>query len=228
MKKKLYLSVLAAITSLLVVFLLGVPELRLVGTNPGEIGSGFAIIENTKTGVQDLFDLDRRVFGSSTLVHIEKGKIILDDKGELVTLTLSSSHGEKAPILPMPRLDSSFKLPISALTSVVSLNNGKNALATSRSDIVAFLKAKGTSLTEQLNAAQTTPAVKGVEELGIVLNRVRKDDFAAILGLVPGDIIRSINGQIATTDLLQGLVGKEGDVLIEVERSGKTILLGIS
>ena len=70
---------------------LGLPELRLVGAG---VDSNFkwAILENLKTGRQDFFEMNSKIFGSAEMVAIEKGKVTIKDGDDEIVLTARNSE----------------------------------------------------------------------------------------------------------------------------------------
>lgn len=187
-------------------------KLRLVGTSLGN--SPFAIIENTKSKKQDVFDLKDSVFETgATLLAVYDEKIELERSGEIELLEIT--EGEKSK---------------SGRKSVagISANADESEFTVPEDELNDALA----NLPRLLSQARAVPFFRNGESIGMRLFAIRRNSLYEKLGLKNGDILLSVN-ENSLADPTEALrifdkLKEEKSIKVEVERSGAAKSLNYS
>ncbi|MCB0358115.1 MAG: hypothetical protein KDD44_00710 [Bdellovibrionales bacterium] len=184
------------------------PELkvRLVGTNISPENS-FAIIEDTKTKDQDLFEVNDQVFGQATLVRIDPVSVSVRFNGQIQRLILEEGTGSAAPA-------SGIEPNAEGTEFVVAENEVEEALA---------------NLPRLLSQARAVPYFRNGEAVGMRLFAIRRGSLYEKLGLKNGDILTEINSN-SLSDPTQALrifekLKTERSIQVALERRGQPMTL---
>jgi type II secretory pathway component PulC len=201
---KLTASVIIFLSVFAALYFIGVPRLRLVGVH----NDSFAVIENTTNGTQEVFDVGSNIFSNATLIKVESDHVVVMANGKEISLPLKAS--------------------ISAGDAVKQLEqNGMNVEVINRFNVSERLH----YLPFQMLSAKTVPVVRDQHIVGVQIVEFPTDSDLAGLGLKPGDIIQSVNGEAVQgiIDALDGIRRSESEsVSIELERDGQKTSISIS
>ena len=148
-------------------------KLRLVGTNAGE--KKFAIIENTKSKEQDVFDIDDNIFDTGAkLVSVSSDKVQLERQGELETLEIEEGESSGS--------DEGGKGDISA-------NEDSTEFTVPEEELNEALA----NLPKLLSQARAVPFFRNGKSIGMRLFAIRRGSLYEKLGMKNGDIVLSVN-----------------------------------
>ena len=172
-------------------------NLRLLGTVAGDKEIGCAIIENTRTKVQDLYGIGDIVDGAR-IEKIERNRIILLNNGLEEILNLYVAGHESSQPVALTTTENPVIKPVEPnyteedvikVTSPTERQVNKNAFLAKIGGIEAILK------TVQIS----THKINGVED-GLLISGLEGLSMAKFIGLKNGDVIQTINGQSVTND----------------------------
>lgn len=183
-------------------------DLRLVGTRIGSDGGSFAILENTKTKEQDVFELNEMIFEQGKLMEVMPETVKVEFQGRLETLALlegESGLSEESPV----QTDGD--------TIVVSEEELSKELA---------------NLPRLLSQARAVPFFRNGQSIGMRLFAIRRGSLYEKVGLKNGDILLSINDN-SLSDPTQALklfeeLKNQEQLAVKVERNGKEKSLNYS
>jgi general secretion pathway protein C len=144
--------------------------LLLIGTFLSNSRDSYAIIQSKTKGEQDVFLKGDGVFDNGDLVEISPNHVTLNKEGKLEQLFLDEGETVSGPV---GAIDSS------AETVVVSESEIQDAL---------------NNLPLLLTQARTVPYFSNGQRDGRRIFAIRSGSFFEKIGLVNGDIIKSING----------------------------------
>jgi type II secretion system protein C len=143
--------------------------LNLIGTFISKSRDSYAIIENKQKSEQDVFLLRDTVFDQGVVSEIKSSHVVLDVAGKKELLYLEQGGENNST----PQIDSSAEVVVVAETDVQeALNN----------------------LPSLLTQARTVPYFSNGQRNGRRIFAIRTGSFFEKIGLVNGDIIKSING----------------------------------
>ena len=170
-------------------------DLRLLGTVAGDGEIGCAIIENTKTKIQDLYKTGDIVDGAR-IEKIERNSIVLLNDGveERLNLYVASQDNTDSVALvqetPVVKPVEEIKPEdIIKVTSPTERQVNKNAFLAKIGGIEAILN------TVQIDTHKTDG-----QEDGLQINGLEGLSMAKFVGLKNGDIIQVINGQTVNNE----------------------------
>jgi general secretion pathway protein C len=150
--------------------------LNLVGTFLSHTRDSYAIIQNKTKGEQDVFLVSDSVFDNGTLVKIESNSVIIERDGKREQLLLEDGDGSKGG---GAETDSTAEIvPVSEADVQDALNN----------------------LPLLLTQARTVPYFSNGQRDGRRIFAIRSGSFFEKIGLVNGDIIKSINSKDLNDD----------------------------
>lgn len=197
----------AAVTSL---------GLRLVGTNVSSNAASFAIIEDTKSKNQDVFDLNEMVFDQAKLVAVTQEHVKLERNGRIELLELDEGSG------------SSSASGGDSESSVQSLNADQTEFSVAESELTDALA----NLPRLLSQARAVPYFRNGKSVGMRLFAIRRGSLYEKLGLKNGDIIKEVNNS-SLSDPAQALklfeqLKNERSVYVKTERAGQDLELRYS
>jgi general secretion pathway protein C len=142
----------------------------LIGTFLSNSRDSYAILQNKTKGDQDVFLKGDAVFDGGDLVEITANSVTLNKDGRLEQLFLEEGETSSSPV---GAIDST------AETVVVSESEVQEAL---------------NNLPLLLTQARTVPYFSNGQRDGRRIFAIRSGSFFEKIGLVNGDIIKSING----------------------------------
>jgi type II secretory pathway component PulC len=211
-----------------------------VGVNQGQIGQPFAIIEDMQSGTQDIFELDKPVFGGSTLVSVDSKSVTLQSGEELVTLSLKGSGNQEAAAgsqsFSQHRIEKASKEAFSLeltdselVTDVARSQDGTPVVVLSQELVDQHFQERGSSLISSVNSTRPEPVIENGQMLGIKLSNVEADNFLGQIGLQSGDVVTKINGK-QVSSLQEAVSMAEGSSWSDIElmRNGEAVKVGIS
>lgn len=186
-------------------------KLRLVGVQATGVAKPFAIIEETTKNLQEVFELNEKVFDAAVLVRILAQRVELKYDGSIITLSLEDT---------------------------AATPSGPNESKTQTEDQTEFnvdraeLDAELEDMPRLLSQARAVPYFRNGQSVGMRLFAIRSDSLYAKLGLKNGDIITNINGQ-SLSDPTQALklfntLKDERSISLAVERGGEQLDLKYS
>lgn len=206
-------------------------DLRVVSTDGA---AQVAILEQTKSNEQSIFETGDRVFGATKLVKILDDSVVVRNNGrlELVlktrgriglenhrleqTTEIQQNVYEEAP-LPTE--------PVVADAGITDLDPG-NEIMLARNDLDKIWN----DVPRQLMAAVPLPVIRDWEIVGISLSRVEQGSLLEAVGLNEGDILKTIDGvRIADPmDAWSHINQIDGsEVKLKVERGGEDVELTV-
>lgn len=235
--QKIQICVIAVCLCIIVAGVIGLPQLRLVGVNQGQVGQPFAIIEDMQSGTQDIFELDRPVFGGSKLVSVESKSVTLQSGDQLVTLSLKGSGAaNSAEAFSERRIEhaatEAFSLELAKnelVTDVAHAQDGTPVVVLSKELVNQHFQERGSSLLSSVNSTGPEPVIENGQMLGIKLSAIGEDNFLAQIGLQSGDVVTKINGK-QVSSLQEAVATAEESSWSDVEllRNGEPMKVGIS
>ncbi len=156
----------------------------LIGTfvSPGSTSS--AILENSKNQEQDVFGVNEAVFGEGRIVAIKPDSIDLEWGGSVQTLKLSDLESSSDT--------TEFKEGVATI--------GSNEYLVEERELDKALE----NLPLLLTQARAVPYFKDGQSVGLRLFAIRSDSLFSKIGLMNGDILKSINGS-SLGDLTQAI-----------------------
>jgi general secretion pathway protein C len=174
-------------------------KLQLLGTVVGNIASPMAIILDLRTRVQDMYREGDAVTDQATVVKILRNKVILNHGGKEEMLLafeseLSPSGGETAPPPPVPGKqpdETSSRFDLGRLGKRIS----RYRWELDREEVNQAID----------NASQLLTQVRIVPHFakgelnkpdGFQISHVKPGGFFDKLGVMPGDIIKEVNGEL--------------------------------
>ncbi len=185
-------------------------------------GRAYAIIENTITRVQDVFEPGNNVFDLGTLKSITPNAVLVKRKENDTVESIPRLFGSAAPALASrPKAASSSSEPNTNRLKRNSMDQaGTGWAANSSQFVIAKVNDGGRPLyvlnkTELMKLSRIAPidlifsyrplVVKRGDKIGLQLGVVPEDSIGEELGFRPKDVIFSING-VAPTDVTDALV----------------------
>jgi len=162
-------------------------DLRLRGTAEFD-GRGFAVIEETGQGRQEVFAVGERVFDGPRLVGVRDGKAILLHKGRKTTLEIAEDeenegvrhgggHGKKADVKSQPEASGIRQTsPYSYLVD--------------RREVEHSIENLNTVITQM----RAVPYLRDGKSLGFRVFNIRPNSLFERMGLENGDVIQNVNG----------------------------------
>lgn len=183
-------------------------SLRLVGTNVNSSGSSFAIIEDTKSKNQDVFDINDSIFDQAKLVVVMAESVKIERNGKEEVLLLQDSDVSSSP------------------------NNEGSSPTEDRTDYSITegeLSAELANLPKLLSQARAVPYFRNGKSIGMRLFAIRSGSIYEKLGLKNGDIIKSVNNN-SLSDPTQALrlfeqLKNERSIGVATERGGQDLQL---
>lgn len=184
-------------------------SLRLVGTNLSPEGS-MAIIEDTKTKNQDVFEVNEQVFDQAKLVRVFQDSVKLERNGKEEVLPLQDAEGTAgtggAELASAPAED-------------------KTEFAVAEEELTAELS----NLPRLLSQARAVPYFRNGKSIGMRLFAIRSGSIYEKLGLKNGDIIKAVNNT-SLSDPTQALrlfeqLKNEKSISVQTERAGQDVPL---
>jgi general secretion pathway protein C len=177
--------------------------LNLIGTYVTSGESPYAIIEDDKKKIQDVFGLGELVFGEAKVVGIESDRVELDRSGQREILTLDDTMGK----------GTDFKGGIAALDN--------DRFVVEEAEIDRALE----NLPMLLTQARAVPYFRDGKATGLRLFAVKSGSLYEKLGLRNGDILKTINGN-SLADLSQAMqlferLKSERSISITLERNSE-------
>ena len=238
--QKIQIMIIAICLCIIVAGVIGLPELRLVGVNQGQIGQPFAIIEDMQSGTQDIFELDRPVFGGSKLVSIDSKSVTLQSGEELVTLSLKGSNASNsatsAEVFSETRVEhaatEAFSLALTEnelVSDVAQAQDGTPVVVLSQELVNQHFEERGSSLLSSVNSTRPEPVIENGQMMGIKLSSIEGDNFLGQIGLQSGDVVTKINGkQVSSLQEAVAMAEESNWSDIELIRNGEPVKVGIS
>lgn len=144
--------------------------LLLIGTFLSNSRDSYAIIQSKTKGEQEVFLKGDAVFDSGNLVEITANMVTLNKDGKLEQLFLEDGETTSAP--------------------VAGIDSTAETVVVSESDVQEALN----NLPLLLTQARTVPYFSNGQRDGRRIFAIRSGSFFEKIGLVNGDIIKSING----------------------------------
>jgi general secretion pathway protein C len=144
--------------------------LLLIGTFLSNSRDSYAIIQNKTKGEQEVFLKGDSVFDSGNLIEIAPGVVTLNKDGKTEQLFLEDGETTSAP--------------------VAGIDSTAETVVVSESDVQEALN----NLPLLLTQARTVPYFSNGQRDGRRIFAIRSGSFFEKIGLVNGDIIKSING----------------------------------
>lgn len=164
-------------------------ELRLLGTVAGDEQVACAVVEDTRTKVQDLY-MTGDIIQGARIERIERNRMILlnEDGREVLNLYVASEDS-----VPDERAGESFVAKKQSDTDVVKIVSPNKREINKK----AFL-AKVGGMSAVLKRVKLSPYIVDGEAKGIRINGLENFSLAKYVGLKDGDVIQTINGQKMT------------------------------
>ncbi len=208
--------------------------LKLTGTiYSGDPRNGIAIIEfkgKRKTGSFMNGDL---VVGRAMLREVHKGKIILDNGGQLEYLEIDKQELVRRRKVSKQRAKRKYAAIATAPAAKEFREEGFERTG-GNINMSKDYKARllGPDFTKVLQDAKASPNLVGGKLRGFQLSRIRENSIYQKSGLQNGDVVEEING-ILLTDTAQAIkllnsLRNESEIEIRVVRSGKPMNFLIS
>jgi len=160
-------------------------HIKLLGTSILSVGQPFAIVEDTRTGQQLLFRVGQEIPDTGRLVEVKRSSVIIDQGGQLVTVTMETTELKPGASVPNPLRMRRFRGPrgIHHFSS--------NHYTLQRAVVNKNLSNLGTLLTQ----IRAVPNLVGGRPEGYVLSDIQPGSIFQQIGLHDGDILMNINGQ---------------------------------
>ncbi|MBX7137283.1 MAG: hypothetical protein K1X83_04795 [Oligoflexia bacterium] len=146
--------------------------LTLVGTFLTGGKEPYAIIEDTKKGLQEAFIIKEKIFGEATLTSIASDRVEIERNGQKEVLMMDDS----------PSPDSGSKGGIGAA--------GEDTFVIEEAELDKAME----NLPLLLTQARAVPYFQDGKSVGLRLFAIRAGSLFEKIGLLNGDIIKSING----------------------------------
>lgn len=158
----------------------GIPNLRLKGTLFTRGMQAVAIIEDINTGKVDMYEIGDSV-GGLKISAISRGEVSFGDKGAAGALSLPEGAviQPAADIMPMAGGDDWYKIECHGNTFILDEATIPNALSRAR-EIMKNLRIK--------------PNLKDGTKAGLMIDRLDPAGILKDIGLIQGDVIKSVNG----------------------------------
>ncbi|MCB0317179.1 MAG: hypothetical protein KDD56_00375 [Bdellovibrionales bacterium] len=176
--------------------------LNLIGTFVSDDSSAYAIIEDKKKKVQEVFNKGELIFGEATLV-----KIFAD--------YVEIKRGEKIEILALD--DSALPATTSADGGVLS--TGENEFIVDEAELNTALE----DLPLLLTQARAVPYFRDGRAIGLRMFAIKSDSLYQKLGLRNGDILKTVNenslANIQEAMKLFETLKQERSIHVELERN---------
>lgn len=177
-----------------------VTKLNLIGTFVAAGEAPFAIIEDDKKKVQDVFMLKESIFDQATLKSIFADKVEIERNGQIETLVIDDAPARSA-------------------------DGGSNAVATEGDTVVvdeAEVDRALENLPLLLTQARAVPYFKEGRSVGLRMFAIKSGSLFEKIGLKNGDILKSINGN-SLGDITQAMklfetLKQERNIGVLVER----------
>ena len=166
-----------------------VKELRLLATVAGDEEVACAVIENSKTKIQDLYKTGDIIEGTQ-IERIERNRIILVKRGQREILELNLTEGGSESIEKGPEPVMAQKPSFAEVVNIVS--------PTEREINKEAFYARTGGMAAVLKKMEINPYVANGKENGIRISGLDDLILAKYVGFESGDIIQNINGQSVT------------------------------
>ncbi len=178
-------------------------SLGLIGTFITKGEAPYAIIEDTKKSSQDVFLLKDKVFGDGILKAIYPDKVEIDRNGQIEVLTID--EGPAASQAPVDGV----------------ANLGQDTFSVDEAELDKALE----NLPLLLTQARAVPYFKDGKSVGLRLFAIRSGSLFEKIGLMNGDILKSINGN-SLADFTQAMslfqkLKEERSINITMERNNQ-------
>jgi general secretion pathway protein C len=161
-------------------------HIKLLGTSLISVGKPFAIVEDTRTGQQLLYRVGETIPDTGRLVQVKRDSVIIDQDGQLVTVTMESTPLTPGTSGPGPGRSRRFRLRGNAVRRL-----GSNHYMLQRTDVNKHLE----NLAQLFTQIRAVPNMVGGHADGYVLSNIQPDSIFQQIGLHDGDILMSVNGQ---------------------------------
>lgn len=158
--------------------------LNLIGTFMTDGESSYAIIEDDKKKVQDVFNVKDRIFNEATLMKIFADKVEIDRNGkiEILKMDLGPDKGGAGK----------------QTTGISEV--GTDEFVVEEGELNAAIE----NLPLVLTQARAVPYFKDGKSIGLRMFAIRSGSIYEKIGLKNGDILKSVNGQ-SLADLTQAV-----------------------
>lgn len=206
-------------------------QLSLLGTIAGDTASARAIILDQRSRSQDIYRVGDAV-QEAEIRQILRGKVILrhGEKDEILTM----SEGEDKP-KSTAAVDrrSRTAAPARSLARVEPEAEGEEAVGEIEVETIAIsqdvLQDSFNDLNELMTQVRVRPYFRRGKPEGLIVSQIQADSIFAQLGLMNGDIIASVNGNLMSTpdeafQFYNSLKSGEA-VSIEITRRGQKRML---
>jgi general secretion pathway protein C len=198
-------------------------SLQLVGVvSQGGDGLDLAIIRNTRTNAIDNYGVGDYIVPDARIEEIRDLEVIISRSGSLETLRMEwggkASAGRPGSLR---RNVPPFPAPASSSNQAIRVIN-ENQRYVYKSKLMEQVNQNLASL---LNSFRTSPNMVDGEPSGLSIDQMGSDPISGNIGIMTGDIIKSINGQPVHSidDILeQGERLKNASVVnVQIERNGR-------
>lgn len=178
-------------------------QLGLIGTVVTVGETPYAIIEDQKKSTQDVFMVGDDVYGAGSLKTITPDKVEIDQDGQILTLVIDETAPKGGDL--------------------------KGGIASMGGDEYAVDETELNSALENLNLlltqARAVPYFKDGKSVGLRLFAIRPGSLYEKVGLVNGDILKTINnndlGDFTQAIKLFEKLKEERSISLTLERDGK-------
>ena len=147
-------------------------SLALIGTFITDGQAPYAIIEDTKKSMQEVFNLKESIFGDANLVSIFNDHVEIERNGQIEILTIDENAA--AP--------TSFKEGVAT--------SGEDSFVIEEAELDKAME----NLPLLLTQARAVPYFQDGKAVGLRLFAIRSGSLFEKIGLMNGDILKSING----------------------------------
>ncbi|MFH1624948.1 MAG: type II secretion system protein GspC [Pseudomonadota bacterium] len=183
-------------------------NLELKGIVIGDTKNSFAIIEDMDENKQDLYRLNDTIKGA-TLVKILDDRVILTRNGQEETLIMTYKEGRPAR---KPGQGKPPK-PVQRITSTRYILNRESV-----NNIVG-------DLNEFMTQLSLKPYYESGQPAGFQISEIKRESLVSKMGLIKGDIIKSINNVTIESPEqameVYELLRNESSLTMEIERGGR-------
>lgn len=154
-------------------------NLALKGTAQFD-GQGFAVFEDTSSGLQDVFAVGERVFDGPKLVGVQSRRVVVLQGRRRLTIEITEESAETTP--PHQETATDTKGGIR--------RTGGNNFLVDRREIEHSIENLSTLVTQM----RAVPFLRDGKSIGFRVFNIRPGSLFERMGLKNGDIVQSVNG----------------------------------
>jgi general secretion pathway protein C len=194
-------------------------HVRLLGTSLVAGHQAFAVIEDQQTGRQMLYHLGEMIPDTGRLVKIERTSIVIDEGGQLATLSM-----QEQKLTPGTR--TRFQRPRYGQVYHQGIRRvGANRYVVARATVDSNLQ----NMAQLFTQIRAVPNLQDGHSTGFTLSDIQPGSIFQAIGLHDGDVLTSVNGQDVSDPTraiqLLGQLRESPSISLQVMRNGRPVEL---